>query len=451
MSTKPANATFEDLNVTQWLIKQCKKLAITSPTPVQQHCIPPILAGKDCIGCSKTGSGKTLAFALPILQDLSEDPYGIFALILTPTRELAFQIAEQFAVLGKPIWLKHCVIVGGKDMMWQSKHLADQPHVVISTPGRLADHLESCDTFTLKKIKYLVLDEADRLLEGHFEKQLETIFNALPKNKQTLLFSATLTRSIQKKISLNEPFIWSHTEELTVPKELTQYYILTPKLVKDAYFVYMIRELLEKKPTTLIIAFVATCKQCQLLSMALTSLGFDNTALHSMRLQQERLAALAKFKSNSVKILMATDVASRGLDIPSVDVVINYNVPKVPIDYIHRVGRTARAGRGGTAITLLTKHDILPLYAIEDMINTKLELFKIKEKEVLDIMLQVNVSIREAGVRLEETDYGEKQAINKRKRLILQGIDPDEKEKKVKKKSKKNKVKQEEKIKNPSS
>uniref|UniRef100_A0A0K8RGQ5 RNA helicase n=1 Tax=Ixodes ricinus TaxID=34613 RepID=A0A0K8RGQ5_IXORI len=168
--------TFEDLQLKKWIIDQLNSLGIKKPSPVQQNCIPSILKGKDCIGCAKTGSGKTLAFALPILQKLFEDPYGIFALVLTPTRELAFQISEQFKVIGKAVGLKDCVIVGGMDMVTQGRLLAESPHVVVSTPGRLADHLESCNTFTLGRIKFLVLDEADRLLEGHFNEQLKTIF-----------------------------------------------------------------------------------------------------------------------------------------------------------------------------------------------------------------------------------------------------------------------------------
>ena len=145
---------------------------MTKPTPIQAHCIPKILEGNDCIGCAKTGSGKTLAFALPILQKLSEEPFGIFALVLTPTRELAFQIGEQFLAYGKVINLKLCVISGGMDMVTQGQELSKRPHIVVSTPGRLADHLDSCNTFSLKKIRFLVLDEADRLLSGQFDDQV---------------------------------------------------------------------------------------------------------------------------------------------------------------------------------------------------------------------------------------------------------------------------------------
>ncbi|XP_067126331.1 probable ATP-dependent RNA helicase DDX49 [Centruroides vittatus] len=411
---------FKQLKLNDWLIKQCNKMGLLSPTPVQLHCIPEILLGKDCIGCSKTGSGKTLAFAIPVLQKLSEDPYGIFALILTPTRELACQIADQFRVLGKPINLELCLIIGGMDMMKQGKELARHPHIVIATPGRLADHLESCNTFTLKSIKFLILDEADRLLEGQFNNQLNTIFNSLPKQKQTLLFSATITQNVQNmEKHLSNKFYWSQVEEISTVDQLEQFYVLMPALVRDPYLVHIIHRYLEKNQNNSLIIFTGSCKKCQILSMALTSLGFENVSLHSMKAQRERFISLSKFKSNKVKILVATDVASRGLDIPTVDMVINYNVPK-PKTYIHRVGRTARAGRGGMAVTLVSQFDVDSVHKVENFINKKLSLYETKEKRVLDIMLQVSVATREAEIRLGETDFGERKIINQKKRKILE-------------------------------
>ncbi|XP_013785487.1 probable ATP-dependent RNA helicase DDX49 [Limulus polyphemus] len=449
--------TFKDLKLNTWLTDQCKTMGLTAPTLVQLNCIPPILEGKDCIGCAKTGSGKTLAFALPILQKLSEDPYGIFALVLTPTRELAFQIADQFRVFGKPIGLKDCVIVGGMDMMIQGKELAQSPHIIISTPGRLADHLESCNTFSLKRIKFLVLDEADRLLEGHFNEQLKTIFEALPKKRQTLLFSATMTQTLEelRNIAMTNPYFWSAPAAVATVEELDQRYVLVPSHVRDAYLVHVVKNFVERNPKGSVIIFTSTCKSCHILSMAFKSLGFETTALHSMISQRLRLAALASFKSNNVKIMIATDVASRGLDIPQVEMVINYNVPSVAKDYVHRVGRTARAGRGGMAVTLVTQYDINLIHAVEKLINTKLTLLETKEKEVLNILTQVAVAMREAEIRLDEIDFGEKRMINKRKKLILEGKDPEKEErkkqlrKKLKEKSqrRKQKLRRKEKIK----
>ncbi|XP_023013591.2 putative ATP-dependent RNA helicase Dbp45A [Leptinotarsa decemlineata] len=440
--------SFDDLNLNKWIIRQCSTIGVKSPTPIQTHCIPEILRGVDCIGAAKTGSGKTLAFALPIIQKLCEDPYGIFALVLTPTRELAYQIADQFAIVGKPINIRCSVIVGGIDMVEQGIQLSRHPHIVVATPGRLADHLESCKTFSLSRIKFLVVDEADRLLGGQFDDQIKTIFASLPKSRQNLFFSATITDTLEslKEISNKEVILYQDPSlaEVATVDQLEQFYVLCSKDVKEAYLVQVIREYREKDEDGSIIIFTDTCKSCQVLSMTLNEVGFDNVALHSMCPQQQRLAGLAKFKSKTVKILFATDVASRGLDIPTVSLVINHSVPKVPKEYIHRVGRTARAGRIGKAITLLTPSDIKLLQSIEELIKTTLKEFKVDETEVGKIFTQISVTKSESFLKLDEGDFFEKSLINKRKKWILEGLDPDEEEaklfKKYKRKKKKNKV-----------
>lgn len=436
-----AKGSFSDLKLNSWIVRQCEAMGLKHPTPIQTNCIPRILVGDDCIGCAKTGSGKTFAFALPILQKLCEEPYGIFALVLTPTRELAFQISDQFAVIGKAINLKQCVITGGMDMVQQGQELSKKPHIVIATPGRLADHLESCNTFSLKKIKFLVLDEADRLLAGGggFDEQLKMIFNALPKIRQNLLFSATITDTLEevKEVASNKVFMWEAPAEVATVEQLDQFYILCPVNVKDSYLVQTVRMFQEKNEKGSIMIFTDTCKNCQLLSMTLNEVGFENVALHAMIRQKERLAALTQFRSNIIRILIATDVASRGLDIPAVELVLNHTIPNLPKDYIHRVGRTARAGRGGMAISLVTPHDIRLLHTIEDAINTKLKEYVVEDKEVMKILTQVSVTRREAEIKLDESNFYEKKLINKRKDLILDGKDPDEVEEEQKLKRKK--------------
>ncbi|KAI3368610.1 hypothetical protein L3Q82_025620, partial [Scortum barcoo] len=430
-------ADFLSLGLSDWLVKQCKQLGINKPTPVQENCMPPILqgewrccvfflTGRDCMGCAKTGSGKTAAFVLPVLQKLSEDPYGIFCLVLTPTRELAYQIAEQFRVLGKPLGLRDCIIVGGMDMVSQALELSNQPHVVVATPGRLADHIRSSNTFSMSKIQFLILDEADRLLEQgctDFTKDLETILGILPAKRQTLLFSATLTDTLHelKNIAMNKPFFWESTSETRTVEELDQRYILTPEKVKDAYLVHLIQKFTDEHDDWSIIIFTNTCKNCKILTMMLREFNFPTISLHSMMKQKQRFANLAKFKASVYKILIATDVAARGLDIPTVQVVINHNTPGLPKIYIHRVGRTARAGRNGVSITLVTQYDIHLVHAIEAQNNTKLKEYPVEEKEVLKILTQVNVTRRECEIKLESTDFDEKKEINKRKQLILEG------------------------------
>ncbi|XP_019369162.1 PREDICTED: probable ATP-dependent RNA helicase DDX49 [Gavialis gangeticus] len=427
-------AGFGALGLAAWLAEQAGRLGLVRPSAVQAACIPPVLEGRDCMGCAKTGSGKTAAFVLPVLQKLSEDPYGIFCLVLTPTRELAYQIAEQFRVLGKPLGLKDCIVVGGMDMVAQALELSRKPHVVIATPGRLADHLRSSNTFSLKKIKFLVLDEADRLLEQgctDFTKDLEVILGAVPTNRQTLLFSATLTDTLNelKSLAMNKPFFWESPAEVRTVDELDQRYLLVPERVKDAYLVHLIQTFQDEHEDWSIMIFTSTCKDCQILNMMLKKFNFSSVALHSMMKQKQRFAALAKFKSSVFKILIATDVAARGLDIPTVQVVINHNTPGLPKIYLHRVGRTARAGRHGIAITLVTQYDIHLVHAIEEQIKTKLQEFSVEERAVLDILTQVNVTRRECEIKLEAANFDEKKEINKRKQMILEGKDPDLEEK----------------------
>ncbi|KAM9831492.1 putative ATP-dependent RNA helicase DDX49 [Neosynchiropus ocellatus] len=425
---------FTSLGLSDWLIKQCRQLGINKPTPVQENCVPAILEGRDCMGCAKTGSGKTAAFVLPVLQKLSEDPYGIFCLVLTPTRELAYQIGEQFRVLGKPLSLRDCIIVGGMDMVAQAQELSNKPHIVVATPGRLADHIRSSNTFSMKRIQFLILDEADRLLEQgctDFSKDLEVIMQVLPTKRQTLLFSATLTDTLQelKSIAMNRPFFWESMSETRTVEELDQRYILTPDKVKDAYLVHLIQAFTDQHHDWSIIIFTKTCKSCQILTMMLREFNFPTISLHSMMKQKQRFANLAKFKASVFKILIATDVAARGLDIPTVQVVINHNTPGLPKTYIHRVGRTARAGRNGVSITLVTQYDIHLVQSIEEQTQTKLKEYPVQEEEVLKILTQVNVTKRECEIKLESTDFDEKKEINKRKQMILDGKDPDLEEK----------------------
>ncbi|CAF4333804.1 unnamed protein product [Rotaria sp. Silwood2] len=428
------SSSFDSLPIKKWLKSQCRLLGFEHPTPVQHACIPRILEGQDILACAKTGSGKTAAFALPILDVLSDDIYGIFALILTPTRELAYQIADQFRVFGKPLSLKDCVITGGMDMMIQNSALTKSPHIVIATPGRLADHIESGTEFSLNKIKFLVLDEADRLLEDNFGKQLQTIFSILPKQRQTLLFSATITDTIKKVQSISErkPFVFDGNLLHQPVDKLDQYYLLVPANVKDAYLFHLLSlyhgnnddddddEKKAKKHSSSTIVFTSTCRDCQILSMMCRKFHMPSVEIHSLMKQRQRLASLAKFKSLQVRILFATDVASRGLDIPSVDLIINHNVPFVPKEYVHRVGRTARAGRSGTAITFVTQYDVKLMHKIEDRINKPLIEYHIKEKEVLKLLVEVSMTRSQVEIQLDEEDFGEAEKINKRKHRLLE-------------------------------
>lgn len=448
VSKETEGKSYGDISGLQtWILQQLKHLKIQQPTPIQYHCIPPALEGRDIIGAAKTGSGKTLAFVIPILQRLSYDPYGIYCLVLTPTRELAYQIADQFKGVGGPMTLRLSVVVGGMDIVKQGSELSRSPHIVIATPGRLADILESSPQFTLKRIKTLVLDEADRLMDGRFDGQLKTIWQALPEKRQTLLFSATITDRLQQMQTMakTDVFLWQSSGEQATVQQLDEKYILCNPTVKDATMVATLLKFQEEKPKALIIVFTDTCKSTQILSMMLNELGIESVSLHSMMPQYERLASLAKFKSSQVKVLLATDVASRGLDIPLVGLVVNHVIPNMPKNYIHRVGRTARAGRTGEAVTLISPHEIKILLAIEAETKRKMNEYTIEDSVIKKIMKQVNVTKREQEIKLDETNFDERRNINKRKKLIMEGKDPEEEEKKLKKRlKKKRKIQQQE-------
>uniref|UniRef100_A0A914DQE4 RNA helicase n=1 Tax=Acrobeloides nanus TaxID=290746 RepID=A0A914DQE4_9BILA len=423
--------TFNELGIGKWLSQQLNELNLKRPTPVQANCIPKILAESDVLGCSKTGTGKTLAFALPILQKLAVDPYGIYALILTPTRELAFQIAEQFTALGKPIGLQVAIIVGGRHQMAQALDLTKRPHIVVATPGRLADHIESDPdgiAKLIRKIKFLVLDEADRLLDGQYALQLKTIFQAVPKQRQTLLFSATLTSALSQlhQVSIHKPYFFEDLSEVKTVDRLEQRYVLCPVSVKDAYLVYVVKNFYARRENSSILIFTHTCHECQALALMFRGLSFEVGSLHSQISQRERMASLSKFRSGKIRVLICTDVASRGLDIPHVDLVVNHNVPREPKTYVHRVGRSARAGRFGGAVTFVSQYDLALLNEIEKVVGKKLEKLSVSHKKVTQYVTQVLVMKREAEIKLERQNFGEKKEIYKRKEMALAGLDPEE-------------------------
>lgn len=300
--------TFESLGLKPWLVDALAQLSIKKPTEIQVNCIPKILGGKDCIGSAQTGSGKTAAFALPILQQLGNDPYGVYCLVLTPTRELAFQIAEQFRVLGNGINLKQSVVVGGLDMTTQALELSQKPHVIVATPGRLVDHIKSSkNAIHFKRLAFLVLDEADRLLDESFSDDLETILDILPKKRQTLLFSATITPAISE-LESEKTFKYACTSRFETHDKLAQKYLFIPSSVREVYLSYLLTTPLEGKTA---IIFAAKPRTCEILRIVLREQGLKSTSLHSHMSQNERLGSLAKFKGGIVPILISTDVGSR--------------------------------------------------------------------------------------------------------------------------------------------
>jgi len=372
------------------------------PSKIQAEAIPVALSGKDVIGLAETGSGKTGSFALPILHALLETPQRLFALILTPTRELAFQISEQFEALGASIGVKCAVIVGGMDMVSQAIILAKKPHVIVATPGRLVDHLENTKGFNIKNLKYLVMDEADRILNQDFEVEVNKILRCIPTDRRSMLFSATMTKKVAKlqRASLKDPVKVEVSGSYQTVDKLLQYYLFIPLKLKELYLVHIMNEMAGNS----FMIFCSTCSATLRLSLMLRSLGFTAIPLNGQMSQNKRLASLNKFKSKSRSILLATDVASRGLDIPHVDIVVNYDIPTHSKDYIHRVGRTARAGRSGKAVTFVSQYDVELYQRIEQLLGKKLPLYPTVEEEVLLLGERVGEAARLAKVELRELE-----------------------------------------------
>ncbi|KAK3723491.1 putative RNA helicase [Vermiconidia calcicola] len=412
--------TFPSLGVENWLTTSLSHLSIKTPTRIQSACVPPILSGRDCIGGSRTGSGKTVAFAVPILQKWAQDPSAVFAVILTPTRELALQIHEQICGLGLRRGLRCCLVVGGADMRQQALELERRPHIVVATPGRLADHITNSGEETirgLRRAKFVVLDEADRLLasgKGSMLPDLETCLFTLPPpaQRQTLLFTATITpevralQNLPRKSSQQPVFLTEvDTTLLAVPKTLTQTYQLVNVVHKEKYLHVLLLTPANVEKDTII--FVNRTTTATLLEHLLRLLNHRVTSLHSALSHTDRTANLARFRARAARILVATDVAARGLDIPDVGLVVNYDLPRDPDVYIHRVGRTARAGRKGTSICLVGQRDVELVKAIEarvggEMAEYQEEKVGVEGRVVREALNVVGEKKREAILDIEE-------------------------------------------------
>ncbi|CDR37589.1 CYFA0S01e12816g1_1 [Cyberlindnera fabianii] len=435
---------FKSLGVPNWLEESLNAMRIYQPTAIQRACIPKALTGHDVIGGAKTGSGKTIAFAAPMLTEWSKDPVGPFGIVLTPTRELALQIAEQFLALGATANIKVGIMIGGQDMITQAIELKKRPHFIIATPGRLADHIlhSGEDTIRgLRRAKYLVLDEADRLLTKSFEKDMEKCLSVLPppEKRQTLLFTATVTdavRSLKEKPQREgKPPVFMHevetVDKVMIPDTLKIGYIFLPSYVKEAHLYSVLTHEDNEEKTAIV--FVNRTHTAEVLRRTLRLLDVKATSLHSEMPQIERTNSIHRFRAGAARVLIATDVASRGLDIPSVELVLNYDIPADPDDFVHRVGRTARAGRSGEAISFVSEKDVERILAIEERINKKMDKYeKITDNGVIKHSLNpVAEAKREALMAMDKDGFGEKRKNQKRRA----GIDTEPKHKKKKKTS----------------
>ena len=347
-----------------------------------------------------------------------EKPQSFFGLILAPTRELAYQISQSFESLGSTIAVRCVTLVGGMDMVSQSIALGKKPHIVVATPGRLLDHLENTKGFSLRSLKYLVMDEADRLLDMDFGPILDKILKVLPREqRRTCLFSATISSKVEslQRASLSNPLrISISSSKYQTVSTLMQSFVFIPHKFKDLYLVYLLNEFAGQPA----IVFTRTVHETQRISFLLRALGFGAIPLHGQLSQSARLGALGKFRSRSRDILVATDVAARGLDIPNVDVVMNFDIPTDSKTYIHRVGRTARAGKSGVAISYLTQYDLEVWQRIELALGKKLDSYPVEKDEVMVLAERVSEAQRQAVMEMKTYDEkkGNKKGKGKRGR-----------------------------------
>ena len=365
--------SFSSLGLSDALLKAISKKGYTTPSPIQQKAIPPVLEGKDVLASAQTGTGKTAGFTLPILQLLSQGQQlrqrPIRALILTPTRELAAQILANINEYSTFLDLKSTVIFGGVNQNPQVTQLRQGVDILVATPGRLID-LQNQGLISLAKVEILVLDEADRMLDMGFLRDIERILKVLPSKRQNLLFSATFSRDIKQLAMgiLHHPVQVEATPENTTVDAIIQKVYPVAKEKKTDLIIKLITEGNWKQ----ILVFTRTKQGANKLTESMISSGIKAAAIHGNKGQGARTKALAGFKDGSLTALVATDIAARGLDIPLLPHVVNFELPNIPEDYVHRIGRTGRAGASGEAISLFSPDETVFLRDIEKLIGLKL-------------------------------------------------------------------------------
>jgi len=343
---------FEELNINKKLINKANEQGFEELTLIQEKCSPEIIKGRDVVGQAETGSGKTLAFCLPIL-DKTIQGAGLQTIILTPTRELCLQVTDVFLDFGKILGIKTTSVYGGVAIGPQIRNIISS-EIVVGTPGRMLDHLRR-KTIDFRNIKFLVIDETDKMLEMGFIDDVEKIISYVPRKRQTLMFSATIYSDVHRLMNkhLTNPCVIKTQSQVDKSKLRQVYYDIYQQNEKFSLLVHLLRN----NTSGLAIVFCGTRRESDLVARNLRHQGVNALAIHGGMSQNKRTQSLDSLKNERTDVLVATDVAARGLDIKNVTHIYHYDVPKTSIDYIHRIGRTARAGANGTAITLLTQRD----------------------------------------------------------------------------------------------
>ncbi|RLK03177.1 ATP-dependent RNA helicase RhlE [Tenacibaculum discolor] len=372
-TTEELYMTFTSLGLSKALVKAVTEKGYETPSPIQEKAIPVILEGKDVLASAQTGTGKTAGFTLPILQNISEKKNPkyrpIKALVLTPTRELAAQVYDNVREYSTHLNIKSTAIFGGVKPSSQIATLKNGIDVLVATPGRLID-LHEQNQLSLKRVDVLVLDEADRMLDMGFLRDIKKIISFLPQKRQNLLFSATFSKEIKKLAQgiLHNPVMVEAAPENTTAEKVNQKLYKVPKSKKTE----LVGQLISKGNWSQVLIFTRTKHGANRLTEKLIKRGISAAAIHGNKSQGARTKALKGFKDNSIRVLVATDIAARGLDIPLLPHVINFELPNVPEDYVHRIGRTGRAGASGEAISLVSQEEEAYLKSIEKLLGQKI-------------------------------------------------------------------------------
>lgn len=362
----PTNPSFEGLGIAPKLFEILQQLKFTVPTPIQFQSIPIAIEGKDVMGIAQTGTGKTLAFGIPMIQRLAQHKGR--GLVILPTRELALQVDEALQKIGSRLGLKTSVLIGGEPIHRQIRSLRQNPHIVIGTPGRINDHIEQ-KTIDLSNVTILVLDEADRMLDMGFEPQIKRILAKVPKQRQTMLFSATMPDQIVRIATsyMATPIRVEVARAGTTVKDVTQEVFFVSREQKVSLLASVLSE---HKGSVLV--FTRTKFGAKKIAQAVRTMGHTSSEIHSNRSLGQRKEALEGFKIGRYRVLIATDIAARGIDVTGIELVVNYDLPENPEDYVHRIGRTARAGLSGKAVSFATPDQRYDVRSIERLIKITL-------------------------------------------------------------------------------
>nr|WP_275695659.1 DEAD/DEAH box helicase [Fredinandcohnia sp. SECRCQ15] len=367
-------ATFKDLGIGQDLMRSISKMGFEEATPIQSQTIPLALEGNDVIGQAQTGTGKTAAFGIPLIEKIDVKSDNVQGIVIAPTRELAIQVSEELNKIGQFNRIRILPIYGGQDISRQIRSLKKHPHIIVGTPGRVIDHINR-RTLRLNNVHTVVLDEADEMLNMGFIEDIEAILKGVPEEgRQTLLFSATMPGPIQRiaeRFMQNPQVVKVKSKEVTTPN-IQQYYVEVHERNKFD----VLTRLLDIQSPELAIIFGRTKRRVDELSEALTLRGYAAEGIHGDLSQAKRISVLRKFKEGSIEVLVATDVAARGLDISGVTHVYNFDIPQDPESYVHRIGRTGRAGKHGLAMSFVTPREMGQLKNIENTTKRKMDKMK---------------------------------------------------------------------------